>query len=74
MTPDNYLNGEVIATLNVYGAECTLLMPTYISFHTIIPAICLMSETLTGNKYQGTLGYQMKNDAADLGNTVLNLI
>jgi hypothetical protein len=39
----------------------------------LLSAVCLISVLLIQNKYQGTLGYQKKKEAADLGRTVRNL-
>jgi hypothetical protein len=50
------------------------LMLTDISSQTIFRAVCFISVSLTQNKWQGNLGYKMKNKAADLSRIGVNLI
>jgi hypothetical protein len=45
-----------------------------ISSQTILRSVCLMSLSLTEKKLQGTLGYQMKNKAANLSRLGFSLI
>jgi hypothetical protein len=61
-------------TYREQNADCVRLIylpPQFRKF--LLSALCLIPLSLTENQYQGTLGYQIKNEGADLGRTVRNL-
>jgi len=77
MNTDVHFLYEVPATVNLYRQNVACLMATQISsqFTKILPgAVCLNYVSLNENKYQGTLGYQMKNVSPNLSRNNLNLI
>jgi hypothetical protein len=77
MNTDVHFLYEVPATVNLYRQNVACLMATQISsqFTKILPrAVCLNYVSLNENKYQGTLGYQMKNVSANLSRNNLTLI
>jgi hypothetical protein len=76
MNPDVYMMSGVPATVKLYTAGSRLSDVAKYFFPSqkiLLPISCVMSLSLTENEYQETLGYQMKNESADLNTIFLTL-
>jgi hypothetical protein len=70
--------GDIHATINAYRAESSFSGEEFyfwqLPYSKIFREVFCRSDSLTENKYQGTLVYQMKNETAHLNRIVFNLI